>query len=138
MGDVIEVDRETRRVVRALGRPDDPGVDLEVVVRKYDLPDAFSTEVLAEADAVAGAGLENPGERDDLRDWTCVTIDGADARDFDDAVSIRGKPPVDIGEVLRGRLGGGGVNGVREQPLEKIVFLDFFLIAVYVFPEANV
>ncbi len=89
MGDVIEVDRETRRVVRALGRPDDPGVDLGVVVRKYDLPDAFSTEVLAEADAAAGAGFENPGERDDLRDWTSVTIDGADARDFDDAVSIR-------------------------------------------------
>jgi len=88
-GDVIEVNRETRRVVRILGRPDDPGVDLEVVVRKYDLPDAFPEEAMAEADAAAETGFENPGEREDLREWTIVTIDGADARDFDDAVSIR-------------------------------------------------
>jgi ribonuclease R len=89
-GNVIEIDRETRRIVRVLGRPDDPGVDIEVVVRKYDLPDAFSSEVLAEAEAVAGSGFDDLGEREDLRDWTVVTIDGVDARDFDDAVSIQG------------------------------------------------
>jgi ribonuclease R len=87
-GDVVEADRDTGRITRILGRLDDPGVDLEVIARKHDLPDVFPPALLDEAEAAAEAGLENPGEREDLREMTVVTIDGADARDFDDAVSI--------------------------------------------------
>ena len=88
-GEVVEVDRATGRVVQVLGFLEDPGVDLDIMVRKYDLPEEFSAEILAEAEAVARSGFDDPGERDDLRDWDVVTIDGADARDFDDAISIR-------------------------------------------------
>lgn len=88
-GEVVEVDRATGGVVQVLGSLEDPGVDLEIMVRKYDLPEEFSAEILAEAEAVARSGFDDPGDRDDLRDWDVVTIDGADARDFDDAVSIR-------------------------------------------------
>ncbi len=76
-------------VVAVLGRLTDPGVDLKVVMAKYDLPDAFPTEVEEEAERVA----RRPGPRDlegrtDFRGWTTVTIDPATARDHDDAVAV--------------------------------------------------
>ena len=75
------------RVVEVLGEIDDPGMEIEIAVRKYGVPHEFSVSAMKEAkalpDAVQQADLEG---RVDLRDVPLVTIDGADARDFDDAV----------------------------------------------------
>lgn len=75
------------RVVEVLGAIDDPGMEIEIAVRKFSVPHQFSPEALA-------AGRALPDEvrardrkgRIDLRDVPFVTIDGEDARDFDDAV----------------------------------------------------
>lgn len=89
-GMVVEVHRETRQVIEILGMPDEPGVDAKVVIHRYSLEDAFPQESLEEAEAIP---LEiNPQDREgreDYKYWPAVTIDGADAQDFDDAVSIR-------------------------------------------------
>ena len=75
------------RVVEVLGEIGDPGMEIEIAVRKYGVPHEFSVSAMKEAkalpDAVQQADLEG---RVDLRDVPLVTIDGADARDFDDAV----------------------------------------------------
>ncbi len=91
-GMVVEVERESSRIVRVLGRLEDPGVDLSIIVSKYDLPEAFSAVCLEEAEAAALSGPGLTEDRADLRDWPVVTIDGDDARDFDDAVSIQEQP----------------------------------------------
>jgi ribonuclease R len=78
------------KVVEILGREDDFGVDVEIMIRKHHLPHRFPAEVLEEAQAV-----ENviPGrelrKRRDYRGLPIVTIDGETARDFDDAVAVR-------------------------------------------------
>ncbi len=75
------------RIAEVLGEIDDPGMEIEIAVRKFDVPHVFSREVLAQAeqlpDAVQKKDLDG---RIDLRDIPLVTIDGEDARDFDDAV----------------------------------------------------
>jgi ribonuclease R len=81
------------RVLKVLGRLEDPGVDLAVVMAKYDLPDAFPPEVEAEADQVAReVRPEDTRGRTDFRSWTTVTIDPETARDHDDAVAIERLP----------------------------------------------
>ena len=77
------------RVVRVLGRIEDPGVDLKVIMAKYDLPDSFPEEVEQAAAAVpTSVRPEETVGRRDYRAWPTVTIDPADARDHDDAISI--------------------------------------------------
>jgi len=75
------------RVTEVLGEIDDPGMEIEIAVRKYGVPHEFSDEALALAralpDAVRPADKKH---RVDLTDVPLVTIDGEDARDFDDAV----------------------------------------------------
>jgi ribonuclease R len=75
------------RVVEILGEVDDPGMEIEIAVRKFDVPHQFSEELLREVaalpDELRPADYRN---RVDLRDVPMVTIDGEDARDFDDAV----------------------------------------------------
>ncbi|PYQ16695.1 MAG: ribonuclease R, partial [Acidobacteria bacterium] len=81
------------RVLQVLGRLEDPGVDLKVVMAKYELPDAFPAEVEAEAGRVAReVRPEDTQGRTDFRDWTTVTIDPETARDHDDAVAIERAP----------------------------------------------
>src|SRR3989454_283849 len=81
------------RVLQVLGRLEDPGVDLKVVMAKYELPDAFPPEVEAEAESVAReVGEEEIRGRTDFRPWTTVTIDPETARDHDDAVAIERLP----------------------------------------------
>jgi len=81
------------RVVEVLGFIGDPGVDIEVVIRKHHIPHDFPDEVLEEADRIP---LEVPesviAQRTDLRDRTIVTIDGETAKDFDDAVEVQRLP----------------------------------------------
>ena len=75
------------RIIEVLGDIDDPGMEIEIAVRKFDVPHEFSEETLARAaalpDKVRAVDLRG---RVDLRDVPLVTIDGEDARDFDDAV----------------------------------------------------
>lgn len=93
MGAVVEIDRDSLTVGRVLGPPDGPGVDLEVIARRYDLSSEFSPEAEAEAGGVSDAvSRDELAGRMDFREWMTVTIDGPDARDFDDAVSIRRLP----------------------------------------------
>lgn len=75
------------RVVEVLGQVDDPGMEIEIAVRKFDVPVDFSDAGAAQAertpDSVRRTDLKG---RFDLRDVPFITIDGEDARDFDDAV----------------------------------------------------
>ncbi len=75
------------RVKEVLGEVDDPGMEIEIAVRKYGVPHEFSDEALALARALPDAvrPVDKQG-RVDLTDIALVTIDGEDARDFDDAV----------------------------------------------------
>ena len=71
------------RVVERLGDADSPGAISLAAIHGHGLPVDFSDEALAEAEQMAAPGLD---ARSDLRALPLVTIDGADARDFDDAV----------------------------------------------------
>lgn len=74
-------------VVDIVGAASDPGIEVQVAVRTHDLPHQFSDEAIAQASAF-GAEIDPrvADTRLDLRDLPFVTIDGADAKDFDDAV----------------------------------------------------
>jgi len=75
------------RVTEVLGEIDDPGMEIEIAVRKYEVPHRFSPETVAQAAALPER--IRPADRKgrvDLTDVALVTIDGEDARDFDDAV----------------------------------------------------
>ena len=77
------------RVLSVLGRLEDPGVDLKVIMAKFDLPDAFPEEVEAEAGRVPQEVSEADIKgRTDFRDWPTVTVDPETARDHDDAISL--------------------------------------------------
>ncbi|AKP89253.1 ribonuclease R [Achromobacter xylosoxidans] len=75
------------RVAEVLGEIDDPGMEIEIAVRKFDVPVEFSEAARKQAarlpDVVRKGDLK---DRVDLRDVPLITIDGEDARDFDDAV----------------------------------------------------
>ena len=80
-------------VAEILGHKNDPGVDILSIIRKFGLPESFPEEVLAEADAAPDEISEEEIQgRRDLRDRMMVTIDGADAKDLDDAVSLEKLP----------------------------------------------
>jgi len=75
------------RIVEVVGNVEDPGVDVEVVIAKHGLRDAFPEDVIAEAEGIDERVTEGELEgREDFRDRPIVTIDGETARDFDDAV----------------------------------------------------
>ncbi len=75
------------RVKEVLGEIDDPGMEIEIAVRKYGVPHEFSEAALAQARALPDhVRASDHKHRVDLRDVPLVTIDGEDARDFDDAV----------------------------------------------------
>ena len=75
------------RVSEVLGEIDDAGMEIEIAVRKYEVPHLFSPETLAAAAALPDRLRPTDRKhRIDLTDVPLVTIDGEDARDFDDAV----------------------------------------------------
>lgn len=77
------------KVIEILGHKNDPGVDILSIIRKYKLPEGFTPDVMAEAEAVPDEISESDLQgRRDLRDQVIVTIDGADAKDLDDAVHV--------------------------------------------------
>ena len=75
------------RVAEVLGEIDDSGMEIEIAVRKYEVPHQFTPETLAQAAALPEKlRAIDRKQRVDLSDVPMVTIDGEDARDFDDAV----------------------------------------------------
>jgi ribonuclease R len=76
------------RVIEVLGDRDDFGVDVEMMIRKHQLPRVFPEKVLAEARSVAHLDQAEAASRRDFRSLPIVTIDGETARDFDDAVLV--------------------------------------------------
>ena len=109
------------RINEVIGKRDAPGVDILCIIKKYRLPLEFPQPVLQEVQAVAPeVKTEDMGGRKDLRGLRAVTIDGADAKDLDDAVTIEALPDgtyslgVHIADVS---------NYVREgTPLDKEAF----------------
>ncbi|HHX50337.1 MAG TPA: RNB domain-containing ribonuclease, partial [Clostridia bacterium] len=97
---VVEITRwrEGRRspegkVKEVLGQANQPGVDVLAIVRKYQLPEAFPGKALRELEALPDRVLSHEFKnRRDLRDLKTVTIDGDDAKDLDDAISIQELP----------------------------------------------
>ena len=77
------------RVIEILGRPDDFGVDVEIMIRKHHIPHHFPGEVLEQAQGFSNIiGQDEMAGRKDYRALDIVTIDGETARDFDDAVWV--------------------------------------------------
>ncbi|HKR63478.1 MAG TPA: VacB/RNase II family 3'-5' exoribonuclease, partial [Thermoanaerobaculia bacterium] len=97
----VEIDRypdrstdfASGRIVEVLGFIGDPGVDIEIVIRKHHIPHNFPEDVLREADAIAQeVPADVIAQRVDLRERNIVTIDGETAKDFDDAVEVQKLP----------------------------------------------
>ncbi|WP_227870904.1 ribonuclease R [Orrella marina] len=111
-GQVVSVDiieqptRHTQplgRVEEILGEIDDPGMEIEIAVRKFDVPVGFSDRAMRQSDSLPEmVRTSDLKSRVDLRDVPLLTIDGEDARDFDDAVYCE---PVDLGSASRKRPG---------------------------------
>src|SRR6056297_346347 len=80
------------KIIEILGDKGDAGVDIEAIIRQLDLPGEFPDKVLKEIENIPDQVNENivekDDEREDLRNLKLVTIDGADAKDLDDAVSL--------------------------------------------------
>ncbi len=75
------------RIKEVLGEVDDPGMEIEIAVRKFSVPHEFSEACIALARTLPDKVLPHDKvDRIDLTDVPLVTIDGEDARDFDDAV----------------------------------------------------
>ena len=81
------------RVIEVLGRIDEPGVDTQIIIRKFNIPDAHGEESVEEARRLGLVVKERDIQgRTDFRKVTTVTIDGEHARDFDDAITIERLP----------------------------------------------
>ena len=78
-------------ISEVLGDHLDPGLEIEVSIRNYGIPHQWPDDVLAETEAIPDK-VTDTAHRVDLRDLPLVTIDGEDARDFDDAVYCQPKP----------------------------------------------
>ena len=84
--------RPTGKVTHILGYPEDPEVEPQVILHKYDLSDRFTSAALKEARNLPPVpSLQECRGRVDLRGIPTFTIDGENARDFDDAVSVERK-----------------------------------------------
>ncbi len=88
-GNALERRKPEGRVKEIIGNINDPGVDILSIVKNYDIPYEFPEKVINQAnkcpDQISEADMMG---RMDLRDVTMVTIDGEDAKDLDDAVSL--------------------------------------------------
>ncbi len=90
------------RIKEVLGEVDDPGMEIDIAVRKYGVPHEFSEACLALARGLPDqVRPQDLARRVDLRDIPLVTIDGEDARDFDDAVYCE---PTKVGRTKGWRL----------------------------------
>ncbi len=92
-GEIVRVHRDTLCLEEILGFPDDPGVDTRVIIERYNLEDVFSEEALEEIKNIPMEVIpQQKRKRIDHTGWQTFTIDGENAQDFDDAVSIKSLP----------------------------------------------
>lgn len=78
------------QIIEILGHCNDPGVDILSVIRRYELAVEFPEEVYAEIENLeTEVREEDKAGREDLREWLTITIDGEDAKDLDDAVTMK-------------------------------------------------
>ncbi len=88
-GDPIKDRKPEGKITDIIGNINDPGVDILSIVEAYDLPNAFPEKVMNQAEKCKDHLIEGDYQgRMDLRQVTMVTIDGEDAKDLDDAVSL--------------------------------------------------
>ena len=89
--DWLERDKSPRgEIIDVLGKVGDNDTEMHAILAEFDLPYKFEQEVLDAAEAIDGRITEaDYAERRDFRDVTTFTVDPADAKDFDDALSIR-------------------------------------------------
>lgn len=77
------------KIIEILGHINDPGVDILSIVKAYDLPIEFSEKIMNQVERVAKeVTTADMTGRMDIRDWQTVTIDGEDAKDLDDAITL--------------------------------------------------
>lgn len=77
------------KVVEIIGHVNDPGTDIMSIVKAYEIPCEFPEKVMNQAERVGKEVSEaDRAGRMDLRDWQTVTIDGEDAKDLDDAITL--------------------------------------------------
>lgn len=76
-------------VTEIIGHVNDPGTDILSIVKAYGLPEAFPEHVMKQAERIEDTvSAKEMAGRKDLRDWQTVTIDGEDAKDLDDAITL--------------------------------------------------
>jgi ribonuclease R len=126
------------RVAEVLGRIDEPGVDTQIIIRKFGIPDTHSEESVEEARRLGTQVKERDIKgRTDFRGVTTVTIDGEHARDFDDAITIERLPNgnywlgVHIADVSHYVKEGSGLD---EEAHERGTSVYFPERAVHMFP----
>lgn len=76
------------RVVKELGNINDPRIEDEIVLHRYNIEKVYPEQAVSYVVETSGKLMTNPGARTDFRDLTTVTIDGETAKDFDDAISL--------------------------------------------------
>lgn len=77
------------KVIEIIGHVNDPGTDIMSIVKSHELPVAFPNEVMKSTDAIPDkVSSEEMIGREDIRNWQTVTIDGEDAKDLDDAITL--------------------------------------------------
>ena len=77
------------KIIEIIGHINDPGVDIISIVKNYDIPTEFPEEVMKQIENIPDeVPEEDKVGRKDIRDWQTVTIDGEDAKDLDDAVTL--------------------------------------------------
>ena len=77
------------KVVEIIGHINDPGTDIMSIVKAYDLPVEFSEKIMHQVENVSNdVSTADMAGRMDFRDWQTVTIDGEDAKDLDDAITL--------------------------------------------------
>jgi ribonuclease R len=127
------------RVLNVLGDIDEPGVDTEIIIRKYGINDEHSPDAVEEARRLGEAVKERDIKgRTDFRPLTTVTIDGEHARDFDDAITIERLPNghywlgVHIADVAHYVPEGSALD---EEAYERSTSVYFPERAVHMFPS---
>ncbi|MGK7345667.1 MAG: ribonuclease R [Candidatus Nitrospinota bacterium M3_3B_026] len=89
---ILEYPSKTRQpygeIEKVLGEPDDPAVEIEIVIANHKLRSQFPPTALREARRLSPPSEKDCAGREDFRDRTIVTIDGETAKDFDDAVEV--------------------------------------------------
>ena len=127
------------RITEVLGDIDEPGVDTEIILRKYGIVDEHSEAAVAEAAKLGSVVRPQDIEgRTDFRPLTTVTIDGEHARDFDDAITLARLPNgnhwlgVHIADVAHYVHEGGALD---EEAYDRATSVYFPERAVHMFPS---